>query len=195
MFEPFFTTKQSSQGTGLGLAVVYGIVTSHQGIIEVQSTLGLGSTFKVLIPLAESNATLPPAAVLGLFPDGKESLLVVDDEDPLRNLLRSAFSSKGYKVSTACDGLEAISMIGDASKSFDAVLLDLNMPGASGMDVLRTIRQVRPRLPVLILSGHISSEARTELERLGTQDMITKPYNLDELGRRTRRLFETHEAA
>ncbi len=190
IFEPFFTTKKGNQGTGLGLAVVYGIVASHQGAIDVESTVGVGSTFKVYLPLAETAVLTPSAAQAGDFPGGSESLLVVDDEGPLRNLLKMAFTRKGYEVMSAEDGLEAIDLIADPSRRIDAVLLDLNMPGATGLDVLKVINASRPELKVLILSGHITQEARSEFEALGQKDFVHKPYNLHELGQKLRRLLE-----
>ena len=193
IFEPFFTTKQTSQGTGLGLAVVYGIVTSHRGYIEVDSTPNVGSTFKLYLPLIEAPAAAVATVPDQTFPGGTESLLIVDDEDPLRNLLRTAFTRKGYSVTSARDGLEAVDFIDDLQSEFDAVLLDLNMPGASGTDVLKAIKAKRPHLPVLILSGHITAETRIELGKLGQREFMTKPYSLDDLGRRLRKLLDQSE--
>lgn len=186
IFEPFFTTKSGSDGTGLGLAVVYGIVASHQGFIEVDSVPGSGSTFRVLMPASSAVAVPAQPAELRLFPEGSESLLIVDDEDAIRHILRTAFTHKGYSVMSASNGLEAIEILGNPAHEIDVVLLDINMPGASGIDVVRYIRAHRPGLPVLILSGHISAETRNILEQLGQTDFVSKPYSLDELGRRIR---------
>jgi two-component system cell cycle sensor histidine kinase/response regulator CckA len=186
IFEPFFTTKEVNQGTGLGLAVVYGIVTSHQGFIDVDSTPGVGSKFRIYIPLAE-NTAIPVVTVPSTdFPGGKESILVVDDEDPLRQLLNMALSGKGYRVTCACNGLEAIDFISNRDFVLDLVLLDLNMPGATGLEVLKVIKAMRPQLKVLVMSGHLRPEARAEIERLGENCFVHKPYTLDELGRRMR---------
>ncbi|MES2697461.1 MAG: PAS domain S-box protein [Verrucomicrobiota bacterium] len=191
IFEPFFTTKQGNQGTGLGLAVVYGIVVAHRGYIDVESTLGAGSTFRVFLPLAESRApaSVPPSPTE--FPGGTESLLIVDDEESLRALLSTALTRKGYRTRTAASGLEAIEVLSDPSQGFDAVLLDLNMPGASGVDVLKIIRICQPRLKVVVISGHLTAEARAEFEQLGQRAFIQKPYRLDDLGRQLRGLIET----
>jgi two-component system cell cycle sensor histidine kinase/response regulator CckA len=190
IFEPFFTTKQANRGTGLGLAVVYGIVVAHHGFIDVQSTVGVGSTFSVYLPLAE-NVTFAPAIIANSdFPGGTESLLIVDDEESLRNLLAQALTRKGYHTITATSGVDAIEMISDPSKFFDAVLLDLNMPGANGVEVLRVIRMCRPKLKVMIVSGHITAEARAEFEQMGQRDFVQKPYKLDELGRHLRALLD-----
>jgi PAS domain S-box-containing protein len=191
IFEPFFTTKGGNQGTGLGLAVVYGIVVAHQGCIDVESTPGAGSTFRVYLPLAETAA--PVAAPSGPtdFPGGTESLLIVDDEESLRNLLASALTRKGYRTTTAASGLEAIEVISEPKQEIDAVLLDLNMPGATGVDVLKIIRVCRPQLKVMVVSGHLTAEARAEFEQFGMRMFVQKPYKLHELGRGLRTLLET----
>ena len=190
LFEPFFTTKPGTQGTGLGLAVVYGIVTSHKGFIEVESVLGAGSTFIVGLPLAEQIITLPPVKTGGDFPGGTETILVVDDEVSLRRLLEATLTTKGYKVVTAANGLDAIDYLSDVEKPVDAVLLDLNMPGANGVDVFKVIRLGRPAIKVLILSGNMSRDARKELEGLGQNNFIQKPYALDDVGRHLRTLLD-----
>jgi len=193
IFEPFFTTKAVNQGTGLGLAVVYGIVASHEGTIEVESEPGVGSTFKVYLPLVD-NAVIAPAAIKSTdFPGGAESLLVVDDEAPLRLLLEAALGRKGYKITSASDGLDAIEKLADPSLDFAAVLLDLNMPGANGIEVMRVIKATRPEIKVLVLTGHLTPQARIEFERLGQRHFVRKPYTLDELGRNLRTLLEGSE--
>jgi CheY-like chemotaxis protein len=195
IFEPFFTTKKPNQGTGLGLAVVYGIVTSHHGFLDVDSTEGLGSTFHIYLPLAGDVATPVPAAGAVDFPGGTESLLVVDDEAPLRTLLSDAFTSKGYRVATAATGLEAIEVISDPRQPVDAVLLDLNMPGSNGVDVLKVIRACRPEVRVLVISGHITPEVRSEFQQLDQRVFVQKPYRLDDIGRRLRAVLDAPASA
>lgn len=190
IFEPFFTTKEGNRGTGLGLAVVYGIVVSHRGSIDVQSAPGAGSTFRVHFPLSETAAVAPEAPVSSEFPCGTETLLIVDDEDSLRKLLEAALVRKGYRTISACNGLEAIDHISNPQCAIDAVLLDLNMPGASGMAVMKVIQACRPQLKVVVLSGHISAEARAEFATLGQYELMPKPYTLDDLGRCLRRVLD-----
>jgi nitrogen-specific signal transduction histidine kinase len=189
IFEPFFTTKEVNKGTGLGLAVVYGIVTSHHGFIEVDSTVGVGSTFRIYLPLPEKSAIPVTVAGASDFPGGTESILIVDDEDPLRQLLKLALTRKGYRVTCACNGLEGMDFIANSDRAFDMVLLDLNMPGATGLEVLKVIKAMHPRPKVLVLSGHLSAEARVEIETLGELGFMAKPYHLHELGRRLRKIL------
>ncbi len=195
LFEPFFTTKPGSQGTGLGLAVVYGIVTSHKGFIDVESTPGVGSTFMAGLPLAEEIISMPALITGGEFPGGTETVLVVDDEISLRHLLEATLVSKGYRVVTAANGLDAIEYLGQPSNPVDAVLLDLNMPGANGVDVFKVIRMGRPDIKVLILSGNLTREARLELQGLGQNNFIQKPYALDDVGRNLRALLDKKQTA
>jgi two-component system, cell cycle sensor histidine kinase and response regulator CckA len=189
IFEPFFTTKGVNKGTGLGLAVVYGIVASHEGCIDVESTVGQGSTFRVCLPFSDAAIQSTAISKPSEFPGGTESILIVDDEAALRLLLETTLSRKGYTVSTAQDGLEAIDILGRMEKQFDVVLLDLNMPGATGIEVLKVLRVTHPQSKVLVLTGHLSPEAKLEFEHLGHREFIRKPYTLDELGRKIRAIL------
>lgn len=190
LFEPFFTTKPGTQGTGLGLAVIYGIVTSHKGFIEVESVPGAGSTFIAGLPLSVESQVVPELAPGGEFPGGTETLLVVDDELSLRRLLEATFTIKGYKVVTAATGLEAIDLLSRTDRPLDAVLLDLNMPGANGLEVAKVARLTRPGVKVLVLTGNLNSDARAELLSIGLDDFVQKPYALDDVGRRLRTLLD-----
>ena len=133
---------------------------------------------------------VPPTALRGIFPEGHEKILVVDDEISLRRLLETAFVAKGYTVATAANGLEAIDYVSRTEQPLDAVLLDLNMPGASGLEVAKVIKIARPDLKVLMLSGNLPSDIRAELQNLGIKDFVQKPYALDDVGRRLRALLD-----
>ncbi|MBL9199393.1 MAG: PAS domain S-box protein [Opitutaceae bacterium] len=190
IFEPFFTTKAGNQGTGLGLAVVYGIVVAHKGLVDVATEPGAGSTFRIYLPLAEARpVTVPPIAVGGV-PGGTESILIVDDEESLRLLLANALSQRGYETATASTGLEAISLLSDPSRHFDAMLLDLNMPGATGVEVLRAVRICRPSLRIIVISGHLTEDAKEEFARHGERTFVPKPFKLETVARQLRALLD-----
>ena len=194
IFEPFYTTKPVNQGTGLGLAVVYGIVASHEGAIQVESQPAIGSSFRVYLPLAETAVLTPALVRSGEFPAGTESILVTDDEPALRLLLGDALARAGYKITSAADGLEAIERLTSSDQHIDAVLLDLNMPGANGVQVYKVIKATRPGLKVLVVTGHLTVHSRAEFEQLGLKDFVMKPYTLEELGRRLREVLDAPKA-
>lgn len=143
-----------------------GIVVSHHGYLDIDSTPGTGSTFRIFLPLAPRAQLAVPA------------------------VLASAFSRKGYRTEQASSGIEAIEKVSDVARRIDAVILDLNMPGASGLDVLKIIRVCRPTVRVMVTSGHITPESRRQFEQLGQHVIVQKPYRLDQLGRQLRTLLD-----
>ncbi len=192
IFEPFFTTKQDSGGTGLGLSVVYGAVVHHLGLIDVESKEGVGTMFSVFLPMSgrESADSSGENGGVAEIPAGTESILVIEDELALRTLLRVSLEGKGYRVRTVADGGEALEfLLGDPGR-IDAVVLDLNLPRVSGLEVYPTIRRLLPDAAVLVLSGNVSAEARAELESVGQPIFVPKPCRLGELGRQLRRALE-----
>ena len=188
IFEPFFTTKQDAGGTGLGLSVVYGVISNHKGFIDLESTPGQGSTFLVYLPieLADTKVLVDEGGAATEIPVGTENILVIEDESSLRTLLRVVLEMRGYKVRTVSDGGEALEFLLGNPGEIDAVLLDLNLPRISGAEVYTTIRRILPKAKVLVVSGNISPDVRSELERQGQRLFITKPYRLHELGRQLR---------
>ena len=195
IFEPFYTTKSAEHGTGLGLAVVYGIVASHEGTIDVDTAPGAGSTFNIYLPLADEASVAQVIAKSADFPGGEETLLIVDDEAPLRLLLEASLSSKGYHVLTAADGPMAIVRIKDASQKIDGIVLDLNLPGFKGPEVLRTIKASRPDLKVILLSGELTPTLRSEFDWICQKQFVRKPYTVEQIGRKLRDLIEEGKLA
>jgi two-component system cell cycle sensor histidine kinase/response regulator CckA len=169
---------------------VYGIVTAHKGFIEVLSKQGEGTTFKIFLPLTAGAVVTPPPASSDKFPSGTENLLIVDDEQALRHLLSMMFSSRGYKVVPAANGLEAMEIMSDPARPIDLVMLDLNMPGATGMEVLRVLNRCRPDVPTLVISGQLTPDVRAELALLNNRDQLAKPFALNELASRVRAMLD-----
>ena len=193
IFEPFFTTKQNCGGTGLGLSVVYGIILNHRGFLEVESVEGQGSTFLIYLPLETvkpSTAVVATAPGARGVPGGTETILVIEDEQSLRDLMKALFVPRGYKLLVAADGVEAVNVLMSEPSRIDAILLDLNLPRMNGLEVYRNIRRLRPDAKVIVISGNITPEARQELVALGQNDFVPKPYSLEDLGFRLRELLD-----
>jgi len=156
-FEPFFSTKGAGKGTGLGLATVYGIVTQSGGQVSVTSEPGEGSTFRVVLPLSPDDATVP--AEHEARPEertGTEGVLLVEDEETIRRLVREVLSRSGYQVFAAANGDEALRLLEDNGDEIDLLLTDVVMPGMSGPDLARAASRLQPSLRVLFTSGYTS---------------------------------------
>jgi PAS domain S-box-containing protein len=199
IFEPFFTTKQNCGGTGLGLSVVYGIILNHRGFLEVESVEGQGSTFLIYLPLEAVTPSAPGTAAAPLlaraFPRGTETVLVVEDEQSLRDLTRALLTPGGYKLLFAADGVEAVNTLMSEPGAIDAILLDLNLPAMNGLDVYKNIRRLRPDAKVIVISGNITPETRRALAKLGQSDFIPKPYSLEDLAFRLREALDRKAGA
>jgi len=177
VFEPFFTTKPAGQGTGLGLATVYGIVTQHGGLLDVDSKPGVGTRFVIWFP-RHKDAALPPApSALGVVPArGTETVLVVDDSESILKLARTMLSMLGYRVLLASKPVEAIDQADRYANAIDLLITDVVMPGSHGRDLVERLRVGRPKLKVLFMSGYASDV----ITRHGVLEgeFVQKPFTL-----------------
>jgi signal transduction histidine kinase len=182
IFEPFFTTKAVGEGTGLGLAVVHGIMKSHDGGISVYSQPGEGTTFHLYFPVIETEATKP--AVEGSpIPFGHgERIMFVDDEEALASLGKKMLGRLGYQVTMKTSALEAIAAIRDHPDAFDLVITDLTMPVMDGATLGRELLQIRPHLPMIITTGYNGAMTAEKARELGFRDMLCKPSTARALG-------------
>jgi two-component system, cell cycle sensor histidine kinase and response regulator CckA len=190
IFEPFFTTKKPGQGTGLGLAMVFGIVKAHRGWITVTTGPGQGSIFRVYLPAAEALAAGNQHQSHPLVRGGHETILVVDDEELIRRLARTILERWGFRVFTAEDGEQALILYQQHAAEIDLVLLDYTMPGLSGLDVLRELQRTEPEICVVFSSGHTLESNAEELLAAGARAYIPKPYKPEELVARLREVLD-----
>ena len=194
MFDPFFTTKSVGQGTGLGLAMVFSIVRSHAGAIEVQSESGKGSEFRIVIPRT-TRGTQPrrPEVKSEADQQGRETVLFVDDEESLRSLGCQVLREQGYAVIEARDGEEAVEVFRGAQEEIDLVLLDLTMPRKSGWSAFEEIREMSPDAPVILSSGYSTQGGVKTANRRGANAFLSKPYKVQELTRVVRTVLNSRQ--
>ncbi|MBN2711785.1 MAG: cache domain-containing protein [Planctomycetes bacterium] len=177
IFEPFYTTKDVGQGTGLGLAAVYGTVKDHHGAIVVESELNHGTQFHIYLPVSKSSMVVQHPAPEPLTPmQGKGCILVVDDESVIRTATENSLTDMGYTVLLACDGVEALSIYEKKKDKIDLVILDMIMPKMNGPDCFRAIRKVNPDAKILIASGFAKDGDIANLKKEGLLGFIKKPY-------------------
>ena len=191
LFEPFFTTKESGKGTGLGLATVYGIVRQHNGMIQVQSEAGAGTTFQICLPVAEAIDPEDAPAPSPPPPRGTETILLAEDDDAVRNVVRQFLTRAGYTVLTAVDGEEAVRLIDEHPGKIDLAMLDVVMPKLGGYLVFNHTRGRRPDTKVLFASGYNKDADYTNFVLDEGVQLMQKPYERTALLRKIREVLDS----
>lgn len=185
IFDPFFTTKEQGKGTGLGLAMVYGIIRNHDGYIQVESTPGVGTTFTIYLPAINMNnlkeAKIDTLTYRNNKSDKQIGVLVIDDESAILELTRDILTEYNYQVFTASTGEEGIKILNEHKNDIHIILLDIMMPGMGGKETLFKIKREYPDIPILLVTGFAADKLAQELLKKGAAGILLKPYRQTQL--------------
>jgi len=189
IFEPFFTTKEPGEGTGMGLAVVHGIVRNHGGAITVYSEVGKGSTFNVFLPRMEGDFQRETISSMDI-PTGNERILLVDDEEPVLWSERKMLEDLGYKVTAKTSGTEALEVFRSQPNTFDLVITDQIMPGMTGSELSRELLRFRGNIPIILCTGFSETIDEERAKALGIREFAMKPFTTGEMAETIRRVLK-----
>jgi CheY-like chemotaxis protein len=190
LFEPFFTTKEQGQGTGLGLATIYGIVRQSNGLIWADGEPGQGSTFQIYLPRVDASVTpQPPAEWTHALPQGSETILLVEDEPQVSDLAARMLNGQGYRVVVAADGLEALKLAAELDGRFDLLVTDVIMPRLNGPDLVAKLKEKQPDLRVLYLSGYTDEMIAHHGVLEPGVDLLPKPFTIVQLTQTVRQML------
>ena len=192
IFEPFFTTKEPGQGTGLGLSTVYGIIKQSKGDILVYSELGKGTTFKIFLPQAEDDPQEESSKSVQFadLPKGKETILLVEDEDEVRNLTARMLKRQGYRVLVAAEGRDALNQSEKYDGSIDLLVTDVIMPHMNGKELAEQLTSSREQMKVLFISGHMDNIVSHHGINASTVAFLQKPFTIESLSHKIRNVFD-----
>jgi PAS domain S-box-containing protein len=188
-FDPFFTTKKPGEGTGMGLAVVHGIVKSHEGTLTLESDLGKGTTVHVFLPRVQALEPREPI-LSGPIPTGKERILFVDDEEMQVQTLQHMLERLGYQVIAKTRAPEALDTFKTQPEAFDLVITDQTMPGMTGADLAREVLQIRPDMPVILYTGYSETFDEEQARSIGIREFALKPLTVRDMAERIRRALK-----
>lgn len=190
IFEPFYTTKERGKGTGLGLSVVYGVVNNHRGFVQVDSEPGYGTTFTVYLPVrSATEADVERNGGIDRSSDPARTIMLVEDEEMLRELGVMMMEADGYRVLAAKDGVEAVEMFESHADEIGLVVCDLGLPRLGGRDVFMRMKEIKPSVRAIVASGYLEPNVRTEMLRAGVIDTVQKPYDFREMMERIRSII------
>ncbi|MBN2468176.1 MAG: response regulator, partial [Deltaproteobacteria bacterium] len=189
IFEPFFTTREMGGGTGLGLASVYGIVKNHGGIINVYSEKGKGTTFTIYLPASQKDLAEEKEETIEIK-RGKETILLVDDEEMILTAGKEMLKSLGYKVFLAESGQKAVEVYSTYKEKIDMVILDMIMPGMGGREVYDRLKEIDPNVKVLLSSGYSLNGLATEMLERGCTGFIQKPFGMKQISLTLRKVLD-----
>jgi PAS domain S-box-containing protein len=189
LFDPFFTTKEPTKGTGMGLAVVHGIVKRHKGAIRVQSKQDQGSAFCVILPKLEDQIR-PDAKKQEIMPGGRERILFIDDEESLVDLGSQQLKSLGYQIETETDALKALETFRRKQRDFDLIITDMTMPKMTGLTLARKLLEIRKDIPIVLTTGFAELNVEEKVRQMGIKALLMKPLTMKDLADTIRKVLE-----
>jgi CheY-like chemotaxis protein len=189
MFEPFFTTKEPGTGTGLGLSMVHGIIAQHNGFLAVDSEMGKGTTFNIYFPAVDSVAVQAETEEVHAIQGGKETILVVEDDPDVRELMEAVLREYGYTVIMANDGEEGLTLFEQHAASIALVIADLMMPKMKGRELYEQIRRLSPTVRFLFVSGYRANQLGQDFVLEKGVEFLEKPFDLDKLAATIRKVL------
>ncbi len=181
IFEPYFTTKEKTSGTGMGLAMVHGIVSRQGGSIKVESEVGKGSLFRVFLPVAKREAGIEQVVSLTDLVTGSGHILLVDDEQQVVQVTGEILQSLGYTVHTRTSSHDALELFAENPKTFDLLLTDLTMPGLTGLELSIKVKAIRPELPIILFTGYSDQVSKKAAVAAGIDEYCMKPISMRQL--------------
>ncbi len=182
IFDPYFSTKEPGEGTGLGLAVVHGIVEDHAGIIEVDSELEQGTTFRIYLPVYEGEIEASTQEKQSLPLEGlNETIMLVDDEPSILNLIKKLLTTYKYRVFTFTNGVQAFQELKLQPEKYDLIITDLTMPYMTGTQLAQNVLEIKADMPIILCTGHSKLYNREKILAMGIGEYLEKPLKLDEL--------------
>ncbi len=192
IFDPYFTTKEVDKGTGMGLAVVHGIVKGHDGLITVESELGKGTTFNIFFPVI-GEAAVEQIETIEELPTGDERIILIDDEVSILKLGHQRLERLGYKVESTTSPIEALNLFRSQPEKFDLVITDLTMPKMTGDQLVKEILNIRPDLPIILCTGFSEKIDEKKAKEIGAADYIEKPLDKRDFAFRVRKVLDGKE--
>ena len=189
IFDPYFTTKETGKGTGMGLAMVHGIVKNYGGFITLYSELGAGTVFHVFLPTVEQEA-LTENKISNPLPMGKERILFVDDEELLATMGKSMLEKLGYHVTIRTSSLEALETFQDHPDQFDIVITDQTMPGMTGADLASKLMQIKPEIPIILCTGYSTIISEEKAKAMGIKEFAFKPLAKKDIAQLIRKVLD-----
>jgi PAS domain S-box-containing protein len=190
IFDPFFTTKEKGEGTGMGLSVVHGIIKNHGGAIYVASQVDAGTTFNIFLPSLERRSAKRKEQLKKLMPRGKETILFIDDEEMIVDIVRSMLENLGYKIFGKTAPIQALEMFQEEPAKFDLIVTDMTMPKMTGLDLAKRLRQLRPDIPILLCTGFGVDIAEATAANHGIEGIIFKPILMRDMVEKIRAVLD-----